>query len=117
MNTRNIGDRYEDVAVLYLRQHGYTILERNFRNKIGEIDIIAKDGEYLVFVEVKYRRLSDSGHPTEAVNFSKQRRITKTALYYCAHNNKGEYTPMRFDVISILGDEIMLYQNAFEAVT
>ena len=107
----------EIYAARFLRDNGFDLIAGNYRRRVGEIDIIAKDGEYLVFVEVKYRRLSDSGHPTEAVNFSKQRRITKTALYYCAHNNIGEYTPMRFDVISILGDEIMLYQNAFEAVT
>ena len=83
---------------------------------MGEIDIIAKDGDYLVFIEVKYRSSSKEGHPTEAVNFAKQRRITKTALYYCAVNGISEYTPMRFDVISILDDDIKLYENAFEAV-
>ena len=116
MNKRHIGQEYEQRAVDYITNKGYKIIERNFRNRMGEIDIIAKDGEYLVFIEVKYRSSSNEGHPTEAVNFAKQRRITKTALYYCAVNGISEYTPMRFDVISILDDDIKLYENAFEAV-
>ena len=116
MNKRHIGQEYEQRAVYYITNMGYKIIERNFRNRMGEIDIIAKDGEYLVFIEVKYRSSSKEGHPTEAVNLAKQRRITKTALYYCAVNGISEYTPMRFDVISILDDDIKLYENAFEAV-
>ena len=116
MNKRNIGQEYEQRAADYITNKGYKIIERNFRNRMGEIDIIAKDGDYLVFIEVKYRSSSKEGHPTEAVNFAKQRRITKTALYYCAVNGISEYTPMRFDVISILDDDIKLYENAFEAV-
>lgn len=116
MNKRNIGNEYEQIAVEYLTQNGYEIVEQNFRNRMGEIDIIAIDGDYLVFVEVKYRRTSGEGHPSEAVNYSKQRRITKTAMYYCGINGISEYRPMRFDVISILGEKIELFKNAFEAV-
>lgn len=116
MNKRNVGDRYEQLAVKYLVSQGYEILERNFRNKYGEIDIIARDGNYLAFIEVKYRKSISGGNPFEAVNYSKQRRITRTALYYCAKNSITEYTPMRFDVVGILDEKIELFKNAFEAV-
>lgn len=116
MNKRQIGNEYEQRAVDYLITNGFCILERNYRNRYGEIDIIAKDGSYLVFIEVKYRRTLEEGHPTEAVNVNKMRRITRTAMSYIAMKRISENTPMRFDVISILGDEIELYKNAFEAV-
>lgn len=116
MNKRRIGDEYERLAVNYLVSLGYEILERNYRNRYGEIDIIAREDEYLVFIEVKYRKTASEGHPTEAVNYGKQRRITRTAMYYVSAKQLSEYTPMRFDVVSILGDEIEVYRNAFEAV-
>lgn len=116
MNKRTVGDEYEKRAVEFLEGRGYRILERNYRNRYGEIDIIAKDGEYLVFVEVKYRRTAVEGLPVEAVDPRKQHKITRVAMYYCGQKGISEYTPMRFDVVSILGEDITLYQNAFEAI-
>ena len=83
MNKRAVGTAYEKLAGEYLRQQGYEILEYNFRCRMGEVDIVAKDGEYLVFVEVKYRSSGRSGSPLEAVDRRKQRIISKVASYYC----------------------------------
>ncbi len=115
MNKRRIGAEYEQIAADYLTENGYQIVERNFRNRFGEIDIIAKDEEYLVFVEVKFRGSQSCGTPVEAVDFRKQRIITKVAWYYLLTHGGNEWTPCRFDVLSIAGDTIRLYQNAFEA--
>lgn len=113
-NNRKVGASYEQQAGVYLVSHGYQILTYNYRCRIGEIDIVAKDGTYLVFVEVKYRRQQGQGYPAEAVTASKQRKISKVASYYCLTHGVTEQSPCRFDVVSILGDEISLIQNAFE---
>ena len=85
------------------------------RCKLGEIDIIARDGDYLVFCEVKYRADDRKGTPAEAVDYAKQRVISKSALYYMTVNGIDEI-PCRFDVVSIEDDRIILYQNAFDYV-
>ena len=85
-NKRQTGTSYEIKAEEYLLQNGYKILERNFRNRSGEIDIIAKDGEYFCFIEVKYRTTNDFGNPFEAVDYRKQNQIRKVANYYCMKN-------------------------------
>ena len=115
MNKRRIGAEYEQIAADYLTENGYQIVERNFRNRFGEIDIIAKDAEYLVFVEVKFRGSQSFGTPVEAVDFRKQRIITKVAWYDLLTHGGNEWTPCRFDVLAITGNTIRLYQNAFEA--
>lgn len=114
LNKRAIGTAYEKQAGEYLIQQGYEIVEYNFRCRQGEIDIIARDGEYLVFAEVKYRKNTGSGSPLEAVNVKKQQIISRVASYYCLTHGLGESTPCRFDVVAILGDEISLIRNAFE---
>lgn len=114
MNKRAVGTAYEKLAGEYLKQQGYEILEYNFRCRIGEIDMIAKDGAYLVFVEVKYRSSGKSGNPLEAVNQRKQRVISKVASYYCLTHGYDETKPCRFDVVAISGEEYTLIQNAFE---
>ncbi|MCD8196023.1 MAG: YraN family protein [Lachnospiraceae bacterium] len=113
MNKRRVGAQYEDLAARCLEEKGYRILERNYRCRQGEIDLIALDGRCLVFVEVKYRRDGRSGDPAEAVNFRKQRRIIRTAAYYCYNKNIGESHPCRFDVVSVLGSEVRHIENAF----
>ena len=112
-NNRETGSYYEQLAGAYLEQKGYEILEYNYRCKTGEIDIIAKDGEYLVFCEVKYRSSDKKGHPSEAVNLAKQKIISKSALYYMTVNGMDEM-PCRFDVVSIEKDTVILYRNAFD---
>ena len=112
-NKRQTGTSYEIKAEEYLLQNGYKILERNFRNRSGEIDIIAKDGEYFCFIEVKYRTTNDFGNPFEAVDYRKQNQIRKVANYYFMKNKLSEWTPCRFDVIGFVGEEMMHIENAF----
>lgn len=114
MNKRQTGTAYESQAAEYLEKKGYHILERNYRCRQGEIDLIAMDGSYLVFVEVKYRSGRSKGHPAEAVNIKKQRRIIRTAGYYCYEHRIPEDHPSRFDVVSILEGETEHIENAFE---
>lgn len=112
-NKREIGTTYELKAEEYLLQKGYKILERNFHNRSGEIDIIAKDKEYFCFIEVKYRTTNAFGSPLEAVNFKKQNQIRKVALYYLMKNKLSEWTPCRFDVIAFEGEDMTHIENAF----
>lgn len=113
MNKRQTGSRYEQEAAAFLEQQGYQIIERNYRDRRGEIDIIARDGNCLVFVEVKYRKDAKNGYPEEAVGYYKQQRIRHTAEYYLLRHHLGEDMPCRFDVVSILGTEIRLIRDAF----
>lgn len=109
-----MGTAYEKLAGAYLEQQGYEILEYNYRCHIGEIDIVARQGGYLVFVEVKYRADNAAGNPLEAVTAAKQRTISKVASYYCLTHGYGTYTPCRFDVAAILDKQIKVIQNAFD---
>ena len=110
--TTNIGKKYEQEAVDYLKKLKYKIIEQNFKLlPIGEIDIIAKDRNIIVFVEVKYRKNKNFGIPAEFVNKSKQQKITRTALCYIKKNRIN--ADIRFDVISICQNEIEHIKNAF----
>ena len=113
-NKRSVGTAYEQIAGRVLEQQGYEILEYNYRCKTGEIDLIARDGEYLVFCEVKYRRTEDTGNPLEAVGIRKQRVIAKCAMYYLMDHPDLDDIPCRFDVVGILGDKVKVVKNAFE---
>ena len=116
MNTRKKGAAYEQAAIEYLQRQGVAILERNYRNRRGEIDIIGRDGAYTVFFEVKYRKDNARGYPGEAVNYSKQRTICRVADYYRMMHRMGDFVPVRYDVVAICGEEITWYQNAFEHI-
>ncbi len=113
MNKRDLGNEYEKIASDFLIDNGCVILERNYRCKYGEIDIIAQDSEYLIFAEVKYRKGRGSGYPEEAVNISKQRRISKTADFYRIRHGISDKVSCRFDVIAIDESGIRYYKNAF----
>lgn len=113
MNRRKLGKEMEEMAAAKLEAAGYRILDTNYRCPPGEIDLVARHGKYLVFVEVKYRRSRESGLPEEAVDIRKQRVISRAALYYLAEHGLGEDTPCRFDVAAVLGDHIQIYENAF----
>mgnify|MGYP002509625113 CR=1 FL=1 len=113
VNHREIGSRYEHIAGAYLEEKGYKILEYNYHCRLGEIDLIARDGEYLVFCEVKYRKGCVAGSPVEAVDVYKQRKLWKTAEYYLLRHRLYD-VPCRFDVIGIEDNRITLIQNAFE---
>lgn len=115
MNKRAAGSQYEEAACEFLRKKGYRILCRNFRCRIGEIDIVAMEEGTLVFAEVKYRKNSRCGHPEEAVSYYKQRKIIKTAQFYMCRFGIGDNMPCRFDIVAIEGDGIRLVKNAFNA--
>ena len=117
INKRQIGAEKEACVCEWLERNGYKILERNFRCRSGEIDIVAREGGYLVFLEVKYRSHQAQGLPEEAVDLRKQRIISRVALYYLRRYGYGESTPVRFDVVAGVGEDtfsVSLYQNAFD---
>ena len=113
------GARGEECAAGFLRVQGYRILERNYRCPLGEVDIIARDGNTVVFVEVKTRTSERFGTPQAAIGPQKQKRMTAIALYYL----KGQGwlgKPARFDVAAVSLHEgretVTLYRNAFDAL-
>lgn len=105
------GKEGEKLAVDYLVNKGYKILEINFRTPLGEIDIIAQYKEYIVIIEVKRRMKETFGEPFLAVGYKKQEKLKKLALYYLSRIGKD--LPVRFDVISIKDREIEHFENAF----
>ncbi|MGL4363164.1 MAG: YraN family protein [Cellulosilyticaceae bacterium] len=111
-NNRETGKHYEQKAMQYLEEKGYNILETNFRTRFGEIDIIARDGNIIVFIEIKYRRTSRCGYPRESVTKQKQQKIRQVASFYLVQKKSYE-KPLRFDVIEYLGEDITHIQNAF----
>ncbi len=115
-NKRSLGNSQEEAAAAYLIERGYQIIERNYLLRGGEIDIIAKDGETLCFVEVRSRKNADLGHPLASVTLSKQRHLVRAAKHYLM-THPGLDCPMRFDVVGIVLNpyEITLVQNAFYA--
>jgi putative endonuclease len=113
-----LGQRGENVAARYLRDQGYKILERNFKSELGEVDIIARDGRVLVFVEVKTRE-QDDPTPEEQVNQIKRHQLTKAAKFYLARYGVPQ-PPARFDVVAIVWPsgrqpQIRHSPDAFEA--
>lgn len=113
INKRALGTLKEDIAAEYLVNLGYTILERNFHTRFGEIDIIAKHSDTIVFIEVKYRKNSLYGYPEEAITLKKQHSIKNAALYYMSKNRLSLDIPYRFDAILVLNKNIKHIQNAF----
>ena len=114
-----LGDKGERLAARYLRRQGYKVLARRYRTPLGEIDLIARDGACIVFVEVKTRRSDVAGQPYEAVDSYKQAQLTRLALAFLKRYRLLEQ-PARFDVISIVWEgtgtepQIVHYRNAFE---
>ena len=116
MNKREIGTRFESRAAAYLESKGFRILNRNFRCRTGEIDLIAEDGEYLVFIEVKYRTGDSFGQGLEHVGRRKQEVIGRVAQYFLTANRISDRL-CRFDVVSIDGaGTILHFENAFELI-
>mgnify|MGYP004534568929 CR=1 FL=1 len=113
-NRRQIGTEEEALAAVFLRAQGYEILEQNFRCRLGEIDIIARDGSALVFIEVKYRNTGVSGSALTAVNPAKQRVISRVAEYFLTVEYHSMDLLCRFDVVGIDGDEFTWIKNAFD---
>jgi putative endonuclease len=100
MNTVSLGSEGEYLAVEFLKKKNYKILAKNYKTSIGEIDIVAKDGETIVFVEVKTRANDTFGLPFEAVNKGKRRKLKNLALLFLKRHPRE--APARFDVISIV---------------
>lgn len=113
-NKRAVGSRHEEQAAAYLKSRGLQIIEKNYHFRGGEIDLIARDGVYLVFVEVKYRSTDGSGDALCAVDRAKQRMISKTAKYYLTVRCRNTELPCRFDVVGIDGNNIRWIKNAFD---
>ena len=110
----------EDLACAELERRGYRILARGYRTRFGEIDIVARDGETTVFVEVKTREGEDFGGGAAAVTVHKQRRLTHMAVDYLSRHRLHD-TPCRFDVVTVdvVGDRavVEVYVHAFESVS
>ncbi len=113
-NKRSLGAEKEELVVLYLKEQGAEVLSKNFFFHGGELDMVAKDGEYLCFIEVKFRKSTRYGSPEEAVTLSKQKKIVQGARLYLYQNHYPEDTPCRFDVVSVYGEEIHWIKNAFD---
>jgi putative endonuclease len=117
---KDIGNLGEKISENFLIESGYIILDRNFRCKTGEIDLIARDGDYICFIEVKTRCGYLFGNPCEAVNYPKQQRISKTAQMYILKKKLFKFC-FRFDVIEVIlnkengSSSIKLIKNAFDA--
>ena len=120
---KELGAKGEEIAVRYLKSRGYRILERNYRIRLGEIDIIAEQGADLVFIEVKTRSDTLFGSPFDSVTVPKQRQLSKVALEYISKHGCHNH-PARFDVVSVQLKEVQapqlqdvkieLVQNAFD---
>ena len=117
MEKKALGKKGEEKALRFLKKKGYRIIEKNYVCKLGEMDIIAKEKDTLVFVEVKTRTTTEFGPPQLAVNSSKQRQLSKVALNYLKEKQLEEVRA-RFDVVAILlgqkGEQIELIRDAFE---
>lgn len=115
-NRRETGSCYEEQVARFLEQAGYRIIERNFRCRLGEIDLIAMHQGYLVFIEVKYRKNGRSGEPAEAVTYGKQQKICRTADFYFQKHQIFPDQPVRFDVAAVSETELQIIENAFEYI-
>ncbi len=111
--SRQAGAQAEERAAFFLKGQGYRILERNLRAGGGEIDIVARDGDTLVFVEVRLRRSASFGSPAETVGPAKRRRLVRAALAYAQALDLD--CPMRFDVVALEGGGLEHIPGAFGA--
>lgn len=101
--TREQGEYSESLACQYLENKGFKLIEKNFNCRMGEIDLIMKDSDSLVFIEVRYRKNNNFGSGVESITASKQSKLIKTASLYLQQHDKLNRYPSRFDVVSISG--------------
>ena len=113
LNKRSLGTEKEELAIKYLEEQGAAVLEKNFYFHGGELDLVVKDGEYICFIEVKYRKNKAFGLPEEAVTKAKQKKIIQGAKVFLYQKHYSSETPCRFDVISIYQEEITWLKDAF----
>lgn len=114
MNNRKTAIEGENAACEYLKKKGYVVLERNYSCPVGELDIIAKDGDTVVFVEVKSRTGTQFGQPEDSVGLQKRRKIILTARYWASAHTRDCAKGCRFDVVAVLRGEIRHTVNAFD---
>ena len=112
-NNRGLGTKKEQLAADYLTSQGVVILEKNFYFRGGEIDLIGKDGEYICFIEVKYRTSTQYGLPEDAVTWAKQKKIILGSKRYLYQQKLSQDIPCRFDIVSIYRENITWIRNAF----
>ena len=112
-NKRSIGSEKECVAAEYLKEQGAEVLAQNFYFKGGELDLVARDGEYMCFIEVKYRTSNRHGMPEEAVTALKKKRMINGAKQYMYEKRIPFDTPCRFDIIAIYKEQIQWIKDAF----
>lgn len=112
-NKRAIGSHYESRVAAFLERQGFEILEQNYRCRFGEIDLIARDGAWLVFIEVKYRSTDCAGTALEAITAKKAVQVRRVAAVYLAQKHYSEQTPIRFDAAGVDGERITYMKNAF----
>ena len=114
-NTQTVGQLFENQARIYLENHGLTFVTKNFRCSLGEIDLIMKDLDYLVFIEVRFRKNFYYGDSIETISTSKQHRLIRTALFYLQKNKLMDKVNCRFDVLGMNNEkEFVWVKNAFE---
>ena len=110
--TLDRGAAAETRAARYLARHGYELVERNYRCRAGELDIIAREGDVLAFVEVRSRASARFGHAVTAIGPAKQRQVARVAAFYLAFR-RPLAARYRFDVVALTGDEILLVRDAW----
>lgn len=114
---QKFGEKGEALAVRRLKKSGYQIIETNYRNPLGEIDIIARESDTIVFVEVKSRRSIRFGNPKQAITARKQKKISMVALFYLKATGQSA-ARARFDVVTVISNrdkpQIEIIKNAFE---
>jgi putative endonuclease len=118
VSTTSIGIRAEDAAIKYLQQNDVRILYKNFRCKLGEIDLIAQDQQYLVFAEVRFRATNEFGGAIESITLAKQRKIIRVAEFFLATRTWAQNVKCRFDVITmsqtVASPHIQWIKDAFD---
>lgn len=115
MDRQFIGTEAERSAETWLIEQGLTLIQRNMRCRVGEIDLIMSDGEHLIFIEVRRRQSSSYGGAAQSVDWRKQRKLLRAARFFLAANPHWSNHPCRFDIVAFEGNNQPLwYRNAFQ---
>lgn len=113
LRKQELGRKGEQAAAAWYLNRGFAVLDRNWRCREGELDLVLARGDELVFCEVKTRTSTRFGTPLEAVTAAKQRRLRTLGLRWLAAHHRGQHWRFRFDVAAVSGDEVLVVENAF----